>query len=310
MNKILVIGPGSLTGSRFIELLKDSYEIYGAGGGMDEGDGLVSFEKLDITNNENIDKVIGRFPGEFVINFAGATLVDEIEKTRPTDPNNQDELDQNLAYRVNVLGTRNLVQASKKYNKFPIFISTGFVFDGKNGPYNEDDPLAASPEDVSWYAWTKILAEKEVEQSVNKCLTIRICYPYRSEYPGKLDFGRNLLQVSTKYPIFADQTLTPTLIDDIPEAVVFLLGKGESGIFHVTSPEVTTPFEFCLELLRVVRGETNPEKLVKKGSIVEFQNLNPKVAKRPVHGGEKSDKMIKRGFTPTSWREGIRKAYG
>lgn len=90
INKILVIGPGSLTGSRFVELIKNRYEVYGAGGGMDEGSGLVSFEKLDITNAENVRDVISGFSGKFVINFAGATLVDEIEKTRPADPNNQD----------------------------------------------------------------------------------------------------------------------------------------------------------------------------------------------------------------------------
>lgn len=219
-------------------------------------------------------------------------------------------MEQNLAYRVNVLGTRNLARACKENNKFPIFISTGFVFDGMQGPYSEDDSLASSPSDVSWYAWTKVLAEREVENVVIQCLTIRICYPYRSEYPGKLDFGRNLLQVSTKYPIFADQSLTPTLIDDIPEAVAFLLEKGKSGVFHVVSPELTTPYDFCLELLRVVRKEKNPEQFVKKGSIIEFQNSHPGVAKRPVHGGEKSDKIIKEGFTPTGWREGIRKAYG
>ena len=320
MKKILVIGPGSLTGSRFVELGKENFEMYSAGGGMDEGlAGLVNFQKMDITDERNVLDVVSNFQGEYVINFAGATLVDEIEKTRPKNPKDQSELGQNMAYRVNVLGTRYLANVCKEHGKFPIFISTGFVFDGKNGPYSEEDSVASSPDDVNWYAWTKVLAEKEVENSGVRALTLRIAYPYRSEYAGKTDFARSMLIVyddfkekrkDSIYPFFSDQTLTPTFIDDIPDAVAILLENDADGIFHLTSPEVATPYDFCLEILRVARGVENPETLIKKGSIVQFQRTHPELAKRPVHGGEKSDKIIKLGFTPTGWRGGIQKAYG
>lgn len=320
MIKILVIGPGSLTGSRFVELGKENFEIYGAGGSMDEGLGdLVRFQKLDITNEDRVLEVVKSFPGEIVINFAGATQVDKIEKTRPKNPGDQNELKQNMAYKINVLGTRHLAIACKSSGKFPIFISTGFVFDGESGPYSEEDGVAGSPDNISWYGWTKVLAEKEVEQSGVKCLTIRISYPYRSEYPGKLDFARNMLKVyddfksgvrDAIYSMFSDQTLTPTFIDDIPQAVSHLVVNNFTGVFHLTSLEVTTPYDFCLELLRVARGVDDPETLIKKGSIAEYQISNSEVAKRPVHGGEKSDKIKGIGFTPTGWKEGIQKAYG
>ena len=320
MEKILVIGPGSLTGSRFVELGEKSFKLYGAGGAMDSNaQNLVDFWEMDITSEKNVKVVINAYPGKYVINFAGATLVDEIEKTKPSDPTDEKQLNQNIAYQVNVLGTKFLANACKKSGKFPIFISTGFVFDGKNGPYSEDDELASSPEDVSWYGWTKVLAEQEVVNSGVRCTTIRISYPYRSEYPGKNDFARSMLKVyddyksgtrDSIYPYFSDQTLTPTFIDDIPEVVNILLRKEVDGIFHLTSPEVTTPYEFCLELLKVARNVEDTEGIIKKGSIEKFQLDNSDIAKRPVHGGEKSDKIIGLGFTPTSWKEGIEKVYG
>jgi|SRR3989344_8815737 len=318
MKKILVIGPGSLTGSRFVEL-GNNFEIYGAGGSMDEGrEDLAGFKALDITDEKNVYDVVSKFRGEVVINFAGATIVDEIEKTRPRVFQAETKLQENIAYRVNVLGTRFLANACQTNGKFPVFISTGFVFDGKQGPYSEEDLVATSPEDVSWYAWTKILAEREVEKSGVSNLTLRISYPYRSEYDGKSDFARSMLKVYDEYisgkrdsiyPMFSDQTLSPTLIDDIPNALEFLLQRKERGIFHLTSPEITTPYNFCLELLKVARNLESPE-LIKKGSILEFQKTHPEAAKRPVHGGEESDKIIKLGFTPTSWKEGIKIAYG
>lgn len=308
----LVIGAGSLVGSRFVGLLEDT-NILRAGG---DNDGDI---KLDVTDSEQVKSVINSFQGKYIINFAGATVVDEIEKERPQNLDNEDELNQNLAYKINVLGTRNILKAAKETNKFPIFISTGFVFDGKNGPYSEEDPIAQNPEDVSWYAWTKILAEKEVERSGVKSLTIRISYPYRSEYEGKMDFGRTFLKLyddfkngtrDSIYPIFADQTLTPTFIDDLPKAIAILIEKEATGIYHVTSPEITTPYDFCIELLKVARGLENPEEIIKKGSIEEFQSVHSELAKRPIYGGEKSDKISKLGFIPTSCKEGIKLAYG
>lgn len=307
----LVIGSGSLTGSRFVELTGQDSSLYGAGGDLDISvGGLKDALKLDITNQDEVLSVIDQTPAKYIINFAGATLVDEIEKTRPQDSDDQQELNKNLAYRVNVLGTQSIVEACQKFSKFPIFISTDFVFDGQNGPYAEEDQLASSPTDVSWYAWTKILAEQVVSSSGIAHLTLRISYPYRREYPPKSDFARNFLEKEIIYPVFADQTLTPTFIDDIPQALAVLTENNSTGIFHLASPESTSPYDFCLELLRVAKGVENPATVITKGSILEFQKNHPDLAKRPIHGGLKSDKIIKLGFTPTNWREGIQKAYG
>ena len=307
--KILVIGPSSLTGSRFIELAKDKFEIIEAGS-------KIGTQRLDLTNPQNVEDVITNFPGKFVVNFAGATLVDEIEKSRPRNPENEIELNQNLAYQINVLGTRNLAQSCKKSGKYPIFISTGFVFDGENGPYNEVDPVATSAEQVSWYGWTKVLAEREVADSGVECAVLRISYPYRSNFDGKADFARSMLKIYDQfksgerdsiYPMFSDQVLTPTFIDDLFPAIELLISENAKGVFHLTSPEVTTPYDFCVELLKVVRGLKDPTELIRKGSIVEFQKGHPEIAKRPIRGGEKSNKISKLGFTPTNWRVWIQK---
>lgn len=314
----LIIGCGSLVGSRFAELIQSDTGYYCAGGSADrENLHPIEFSDLDVTNLQAVEDVISKFPGKYIINFAGATIVDEIEKSRPKSPTDQNELDQNMAYRVNVIGTKNILQAAEKYNKFPIFISTGFVYDSEKGPYSEDDSIAQVPDNVGWYAWTKALAEKEVAASKIKSLVIRISYPYRSEFAAKSDFARNFITLydavqkgeKSWYPIFADQTLTPTFIDDLPEAVKTLVENNATGVYNVGSPDITTPYDFCCEVLKVARGVENPEKIVPKGSIIKFMQDNPNLAKRLVKGGEKVDKIQKLGFTPTSWKQGIQKAF-
>lgn len=318
-DKILVIGPGSLTGSRFIELLDQNTEVWGAGGHLDSTFSIKDFKSLDITKRDDVFQVINSFPGKYIINFAGATAVSEIEKSRPKNPYDQEELENNLAYRVNYLGTRSIIETSKKSNKFPIFLSTGYVFDGKNGPYTEEDKLCDDPNKVSWYSWTKILAENEIKNSGIESLVIRISYPYIGEYKGKKDFARNFLKIYDEVksgeresfpPIFTDQFLTPTFIDDLAPAINLLIEKGEKGVFNIASPEMTTPYDFCLELLKVARGVENPENIVPKGSVYEYEVSHPEAAKYPIKGGEKVEKIESLGFKPTSWKEGIQKAFG
>lgn len=318
IKNILVIGPGSLTGSRFTELLDKNVEVWGAGGNLDSSN-VADFKPLDITNSQNVFDVINAYPGKYIINFAGATAVPEIEKTRPKNPSDKNELENNSTYRINVIGTKNIIEAAKKTGKFPIFLSTGYVFDGKNGPYNEDDELCDDPSEVSWYSWTKILAENEIKNSGLECLVIRISYPYRADYKAKGDFARNFLKIYDEVksgvresfpPIFTDQFLTPTFIDDLASAISLLLEKNANGIFNIASPEVTTPYEFCCELLKIARDLESPLDLVPKGSVVEYEASHPEAPKYPIKGGEKVDKIENLGFKPTSWREGIKKAFG
>src|SRR3989344_1983039 len=313
----LVIGSGSLIGSRFVDLSGPTSSLYGAGQKeLDSNNKLLKgFQSMDITDFDQVLRAIYRAPGKYVINFAGATLVDEIEKKRPKNPQDQNELNQDLAYRLNVLGTRNILEACKKLSKLPILISTESVFKGSDGPYVEDDQIVASPDEVSWYGWTKVLAEKEVEKTGSPFLILRISYPYRKDYLGKGDFARNFLKLydniqndSSKgwYPIFDNQQLTPTFVDDLPTAVQTLVEKEASGIYHITSPEEATPYDFCCELLKVARGVADPAILVPRGDVVRFQQKHPELAKRPVDGRLKSDRISQLGFKPTSWKEGIK----
>lgn len=317
--EILVISPSSLIASRFVEILGSKIDIYGAGQDKNFIEKyLKDFKELDITNPKQIESVLASFPGKYVINFAAVTDVGGMEKTRPQNTDATNELEENLGYRVNVLGTQNLIDACKKTGKIPIFISTDFVFDGKNGPYSEDDEIVGSSEEVGWYAWTKILAEQKISASGIDHIILRLSYPYRKEFEGKGDIARNFLKLYDKYkngevggmyPIFQDQIFTPTFIDDITDAVMVLIQNNAAGIYHLSSPELTNFYQFFCKLLKVARGVDEPEKIIPVGSLAEHIKAHPE-AKWPLCGGLKTAKIEKLGFRPTTWEEGIKKAFG
>lgn len=281
---LAVIGSSSMVGSRFCQLSKNDFIQV-----------LTDLPKVDITETESVDKFVKNQPFEWLILFSAYTDVEAAEKQR----NDQ----KSPCWQINVEGVKNVVGTCKKYHKKLLFISTDFVFDGASGPYNEDDPVG-NLDQISWYGLTKLEAEKTIQQKLNDFLILRISYPYRGPYPKKADFAKTILAKHKQgqlFPLYTDQILTPTFVDDLAPAVKLLIKNGKRGIFHVASPLLTTPYDFAKELLTVFTDK--PTNLV-KGSIANFSG-----APRPRRGGLKVTKIEKCGFRPTDWRQGIKTIY-
>ncbi len=252
-----------------------------------------------ITKKESVDKFFKK-DFEWIILFSAFTDVDGAEKQRD-DKNGS-------CWQINVEGVRNIVNACCAYQKKLIFISTDFVFDGTKGPYSEDDPTGPNLAKVSWYGITKIEAEKIITTEFSDYLILRIAYPYRSRFEGKDDLAKRTLRLyfaDKLYPMFTDQIISPTFIDDIAPALYLLITTNQRGVFHLISPVVTTQYGFAKELISVFGG--TPAK-IKKGLVIEFlekENRTP----RPINSALKVDKIKACGFTPTDWKRGIKIIY-
>ncbi len=289
--KILVFGADGLVGSRFTDLYHKETPFV-----------TPSISELDISNTKSIEDFFAENEKEFqaVINFAAFTNVDEAEKER----NNK----KGPVWKVNADGPKNIAEACRKFSKYFIQTSTDFVFPGiKNnpGPYAEDAETPDSPDSISWYGWTKLEGERAVLKTYDNSAIVRISYPFRAHYPGKIDFARNILMLYDEgklYPMFSDQKITPSFIDEIAKALYLLLEEKKTGIFHIASRTVTTPFEFASYLLEKTRGA---KRAVKKGSLREFMKVAGRTP-RPLFGGLKTEKtQEKLGITFMTWKEAI-----
>lgn len=290
--KIGVIGTSSMIGSRFCELTQTDFEIIKAD--------LSTNIKVDVTNAKSVDNFVKNNKFSNVILFSAFTDVDAAEKQRG-DKNG-------LCWQVNVHGVQNVANACSKYKRGLIFLSTSFVFDGTNGLYDEDAPTGPNLKKVSWYGITKIEAENFVKSTLTNYIIIRIAYPYRAKFGPKDDFAKLILRKyrqGSLYPMFSDQTITPTFIDDLAPAIKLLISKGQSKVFNLSSPEPTTPYEFAKYLIEVFGGDASK---LKEGSIVEFLK-KPMATPRAVKGALSTKKIEKLGFYPTNWREGIKTIY-
>jgi len=99
---------------------------------------------LDISDESAVSRLLDSVRPDVIYLTAAYTHVDGCEE-HPEE-----------ALRINVLGTRHVVEGCKRRGARLVFFSTDYVFDGRAGPYREED----RPHPLGVYAKTKLQAEQ------------------------------------------------------------------------------------------------------------------------------------------------------
>ncbi len=256
MKKILATGATGLVGSRFLEMYGEKYEIVN----LDLTTGV------DITDKSSLESFIQAHPADSLIHLAAFTDANRAF-AESGDKNG-------LCYRVNVVGTENILDICRKQRIHLIHVSTDFVFDGKKTtPYLEDDPV--SP--IEWYGETKAMAEEIVNGSESSWTIVRLAYPYRASYDLKPDIIKKIragLESGKLYPQFTDTLITPTFIDDIAQAFDKIIELKPQGIFHTVGSDSLSPYDLARKVASAYGFDPS---VVKEGSLTEYL----KTASRP-----------------------------
>ncbi len=193
---------------------------------------------VDITNEQQVMQAVEQSPADVILHLAAFTNANAAWEQRG-DKNG-------VCYKVNVLGTENLVKAAQTFGKHFIHVSTAFVFDGtKEDMYVEDDEVHP----IEWYGETKALAEEVVQQKCDHWTIFRIDQPFRSDkYDKKQDTTHNIiagLQSKKLYPQFVDHWFSPTILEDFALAIQWAAENKSQGIFHATSNVKVSDFEYA-----------------------------------------------------------------
>ncbi|MDQ3008187.1 MAG: sugar nucleotide-binding protein [bacterium] len=227
---VLATGLNGLVGSRIHRDYSDQYSFTN----LDISDPV---NPTDITNLDQVKRVFATSEAEFVIHLAAFTDV--------TAAWQQQGDKDGVAYRVNVIGTENIVKAASEYHKHLIHISTAYVFDGKKeASYLEADET--SP--IEWYGETKARAESIIQASNSAWTVLRIDQPFRSDPFPKLDVAHKIIEgikANTLYPQFTDHYFGPTFINDFSRVIEWVLRTKTKGLYHASSGERWTDFDFA-----------------------------------------------------------------
>ena len=216
MMKIALTGASGLVGSRIVELLDKDFTFVS-----------IPQNEIDITNKNAVLEKIKNTDFDIFLHLAGYTNVDGAEKEKE------------IALKINRDGTKNVFDAVHQKGKKFVYISTDFVFDGKNPPYFED----SKPNPISSYGLSKHEGEKVLSEDA---MIVRISYPYRKTFEPKKDFVRiirSLLEQHKPLAMVTDSLMTPTLIDDIAYALKYLFVHFSGGVYHINSSDSLSPYD-------------------------------------------------------------------
>jgi dTDP-4-dehydrorhamnose reductase len=246
--KTSVVGTGlnGLVGSKFVEDFAEFYNFEN----LDISDPM---NPTDITNYDQVIRAFSSSTAHSIVHFAAFTDVTKAWEQKD-DKNG-------LAYRVNVVGTENIVKAAKETGKHLVHISTAYVFDGeKNEMYTEEDQVHP----IEWYGQTKAWAEEKIQESDGKNWTIlRIDQPFRPDTFSRPDTVHRIitgLQTGKLYPQFTNHFFGPTFIPDFARVIDWVIRTKATGIFHATAGEQWTDYDFAQAINEVLQLKGTVEK--------------------------------------------------
>lgn len=221
---IVVVGADGQLASDFVRLLTPTAEVI-----------PLALADLDITDRGGVRQALASARPALVLNCAGYTAVDMAE----TEPD--------TAYRVNVLGARNVAQAAQRIGARVVYFSTDYVFDGSaTEPYAEDAPTAP----LSVYGRTKLLGEQATREANPDHLILRLAWMYGSTGHN---FVRTILRLAREKDVLRivnDQTGSPTFTEDVVHEVLTLTTDGASGTYHCVNTGRATWYEFASCIVR------------------------------------------------------------
>lgn len=215
--------------------------------------------ELDLTRPDTIDRqVTGKH--RVVINCSAWTDVDGAETHLKE------------AEAVNGVGVGRLAQRCKEMDATLIHYSTDYVFDGQGTrPYPVDHPT----DPVNAYGRSKLMGEQLLMKSGCRYLLARTSWLYA---PWGKNFVRTIAGLAGQrdsLKVVHDQRGRPTSSEHLAGATWSLVGRGATGVYHVTDGGQCTWHEFACEVVR----QTNPRCRVEPCTTAEF----PRPAKRPAY---------------------------
>jgi len=235
--RILIIGSNGMLGQRLAEYfsITNNYELMCASAEPESFVPGVDYKSVDITQKNSVRKLILDFFPDFVINAAAYTNVDKAEKERE------------LAWKVNVNGVENIALYAWTIDAHMIHISTDYIFDGKKGPYSEND----KPCPISYYGRTKLASENSIRTSGVRYTIIRTNVLYGPAKYGRPDFVKwviNSLRAGEQIRIVTDQYNNPTYVDDLVDAIHKIILFKKEGIYNIAGKEIISRYDFTLKI--------------------------------------------------------------
>lgn len=288
--RVILTGANGLLGQKLVQKLsqRKAVKLLATGLGKNRNPGgEYEYLPLDITDPEAVREVFVHFKPTEVVNCAAMTHVDKCE------------VDQEGCTLLNVEAVETLARLCKEFGTRLIHISTDFIFDGENGPYKEKD----EPNPISFYGESKLKSEQVVKDSGCKWAILRTILLYGvvpdMSRSNIVLWAKGALEKEQEINVVNDQFRSPTLAEDLADAVILALMKDAIGIYHISGPEVMS----ILELVKKVADHWHlEESLIHE---IDSTTLNQTAKRPPKTGFIILKAQTELGYKPHTLAEGL-----
>ena len=287
--KVLITGSNGLLGQKLLHKLRvdNSIELIATSIGenrVTEKEGY-KYISLDITNKQELEKVIYSEKPNIIINTAAMTNVDACEDKKQECDN------------LNVDAVKYLSDCSMEINSHFIQISTDFIFDGSSGPYTEE----AIPNPLSYYGLSKLKSETILLESTCKWTILRTIIVFgvaeKLSKGNLVLWAKGALEKGDTLNIIDDQFRSPTLAEDLADACILSFKKEKYGIYNASGKDIMSIFEIVERIAKHYNYST------KNMNRISSTTLNQTAGRPPKTGFILDKANIELGYNPHSFEE-------
>ena len=232
--RALVIGASGQVGAALLDVLRArGHEAHGT----HAQHAVPGFDHLDLTDHAAVDRAVGQARPDWIFCPAGLSFVDYCE----------DHPDQAMAATRD--GPAAAARAGERVGAGFVYYSTDYVFDGKGGPFGEDDP----PRPLCVYGRSKHEGEQAVPAACRRAVIVRPSVVYGPERQEK-NFVYQLIRACRGGQGFrpaVDQRASPSHNEDVATATVECCEREERGIWHLAGADTLDRMAFSRLVCRV-----------------------------------------------------------
>lgn len=239
--RIAITGGAGLLASNLVRLLQKNYFVLTLFNKTRPVGQQSSMLSVNVGSKQDLSKVLSQYDINCLVHAAALTNVDQCEKCPE------------LAMAVNCDLTKAVSEVCLDLGVKLVFISTDQVFNGIRQKYSEDEDV--SP--VNIYGMTKSLAEDYLRHRHREALILRTNFfgwgpPHRQSFS---DWVITSLRQKQSIKLFNNVYFTPVYISFLIEKIVDLVLADAQGIFHISSDNRLSKWEFGNKLAYLLEAD-------------------------------------------------------
>lgn len=230
------------------------------------------YHSLNLTDFAALKKFLDDRAPDILVNCAAYTNVDGAESDRET------------AWNVNAMAVKKMCHILRRKKTKFIQISTDYIFDGQNGPYDE----GARPDPLNYYGTSKLAAENAVKASGIDYLIVRTNVLYGAAPGVKNNFVlwvKTSLENHQKIRVVDDQVNNATLANGLAECLLMACVMNARGVYNYAGTDLINRYVFAQKIADYFGYD---KSLISPCKTADLNQPAP----RPLNSGLITDKVV------------------